>query len=136
MGAMARKTPGGRKARTEIDPERGQRIHDLLEGRDVKQVARDAGLDPSSIYRWMKGKTISDSGATALARALGTSRSYLLTGEHDPREQQLDRIEATLAKVARAVGAELAEGGPDSADAMKQVAQEETGADAGTSGHG
>lgn len=52
----------------------------------VREAARNAGVGPSTIVSWRGGALPEDYVAVKrLARALGTTLGYLLTGEEDSR---------------------------------------------------
>lgn len=65
------------------DEARGDRIRDLVQNGhwSATHLAREVGVDRTRIYDWMKGGAISSTNASELATALGTSRTYLLSGE-------------------------------------------------------
>jgi transcriptional regulator with XRE-family HTH domain len=53
-------------------------------GMKIREAARIAGVSPSTISAWCSGASPeSFVGAKALAKALGVSLSFLLTGEED-----------------------------------------------------
>ena len=62
----------------------GSRLKELREkkGVTIKQVAADLGVSPSTYRDWELGTKISGEPYAAMATVLGTSLSYLLTGEH------------------------------------------------------
>lgn len=77
-----------------IDTQRGKRLRELLDaqGWDVADLARAAGVDPSQIYRWLKGEPISSRALGRLAPVLGTSRRYIVSGTEEPTTGGIERV--------------------------------------------
>jgi transcriptional regulator with XRE-family HTH domain len=66
----------------------GKRLSALMEERDlgVRDAAGIAGVSPSTVVSWRSGAAPEDYVAVKrLARGLGTTLSFLLTGEDDAR---------------------------------------------------
>lgn len=88
-GMAERKKPPKRSPKKPPDSARASRLQELLEdqGWEVAHLSRTIDADPSRVYGWLKGETISSENLDALAAALSTSRRYIMTGEgpaHDP----------------------------------------------------
>lgn len=66
----------------------GQRILQLLDGRSQAWLAREAGIDATSLNSTIKHAEPRASAAVRIARTLGTTVEYLMTGSEDqPRER-------------------------------------------------
>lgn len=86
----------------DIDPERGDRIREMIEriGTHVA-AANEVGVTPRTVGRWCEGRGIKAEHRAPLAHYLNTTIAYLMYGEQDAPAQhivleQLDRIENKL----------------------------------------
>lgn len=94
------------KETLEDDPERGERIADLMRtrGHNVSSLARAADRDRSQVYRWLDGKSMSPDVVGAIAAALETSRTFLVTGKHpDGSSPELPAISAAVGRLSEAL---------------------------------
>jgi transcriptional regulator with XRE-family HTH domain len=83
----------------------GRRIQTLIERRGLSKaaVAGEVGATPKTVSNWAKGASApSYEDARELARVLGSSAAFILTGEHEPERPergQLGRIEERLTHI-------------------------------------
>jgi hypothetical protein len=70
-------------AKREKDPERASRLLALVEdqGWEKTHLARTIGADPSRVHGWLAGEPISSEHIEGLARALETTRLYIMSGD-------------------------------------------------------
>jgi hypothetical protein len=113
-GMAERKEAPKRPPKKPPDMDRAGRLLELMEDQGwspthlAKEIARPGETaDPSKVYRWLNGETISSEYLTPVCEVLETTRRYLITGEGEPHKPRviaaldpsaLDRVAEHLAK--------------------------------------